>query len=239
MYGSRITEQLMVPGNAGEFTIPAIRYTYFDPKLGDYVTVSSESMAINVSEGTAQGFVPQAPADSSVQPVTIVADGIRSIKATPETLGSADKPLINSWAYWSLWLLPIGGVAVDFAWKRRQRFRAENPDLVRSSRAQKKAIGVLDKARKEKSDPYAAVGQVLMGYLNDRFNQPVVGLTETELNAFLAEKSVHPSIIEQIRELLTLSEMGRYAPSNEINATPEKMFKTTQQLISRLEKSLG
>jgi len=237
--GSRITEQLMVPGSAGAFTIPAIRYTYFDPELGDYTTISSEPMKVLVSEGTPQGFAPQVPADSSGQPATVAADGLRSIKATPEDMDDGEKPLTASWVYWSLWLLPVGAVAVDSAWQRRKRFRANNPDLVRSSRAQKKAFGVLDKARKEKTDPYAAIEQALTGYLSDRFNQPVAGLTQAELNALLAEKSVGPPMIAQISELLTLSDMGRYAPVNEIHATPDKMFKATQQLITQLEKSIG
>ena len=239
--GSRITQQLMVPGNAGEFTIPAISYTFFDPELHDYVTVSSDLLVLRVSEGAAQGLVPQVGADSNnvSQPVVFQSDDFRHIKAAPETLKTAEKPLIASWAYWSLWLLPIAAAGIDFAWQRRRRFRAENPDFVRSSRAQKKAIAALAQARKENADLYAAVGQALMGYLSDRFNQPVIGLTQAELGTFLEGKGVPPSLIKQIKELLTLSEMGRYAPSTEINVTPDKMCKATERMITRLEKVLN
>jgi hypothetical protein len=237
--GSRITEQLMVPGGAGEFTIPAISYTFFNPEIGDYQTVSSKAMVLHVSEGAAQGLVSQVPADPNGGPsVTMQAADIRHIKAAPDSLESAEKPLISSWVYWFLWLLPIGAVAVDFAWQRRQRFWAENPDLVRSSRAQKKAFGVLAQARKEKSDPYAAIGLALTGYLSDRFNQPMIGLTQIELETVLQQRGVPPSVIKQIKEILALSEMGRYAPGATQNATPDEMFKATRQLIAHFEKVL-
>jgi hypothetical protein len=240
IYGSRITEQLMVPGSAGEFTLPAIYYTYFDPGLGDYQTVSSESLVIQVSEGAVQGLAPAVGTDpnGNSQPITMQADDIRYIKAVPEILESVEKPLITSWVYWSLWLLPVGAVAVDFAWQRRQRFRAENPDFVRSSRAQKKAFSILAQARKEKSDPYATIGQVLMGYLSDRFSQPMIGLTQTELDAYLVQYGVPPSLIKQIKELLSISEMGRFAPTAGQNLTSDELFKATRQLITRLEKVL-
>ena len=115
-------------------------------------------------------------------------------------------------------------------------FRAENPDLLRSSRAQKKAYGVLAQAHKDHADSYAAIGVALTGYLCDRFGQPVIGLTQTELGAFLAGKGVPPSLIKQVQELLTYSEMGRYAPSAGAEATPNKMIAATRRLISRLEK---
>lgn len=238
IHGSRITEQLMVPGSAGEFTIPAIHYTYFDPELDDYVKISSESMVIHVSEGAVQGVIPQVPVEPGEQSVITVTDDIRSIKAAPESFGIAEKPLITSLVYWSLWLLPIGALIADIAWQQRQRFRLEKPDLVRSSQAEKKALEVLNQARKERSDPYSAIGQALTGYLSDRFNKPVIGLTQTELGDFLGGKNVPLSMVEQIKEMLSLSEMGRYAPRKEINTTSDKMFKAAQQLISRLEKLL-
>jgi hypothetical protein len=78
-----------------------------------------------------------------------------------------------------------------------------------------------------------------MGYLSDRFNQPVKGLTQTELDVLLTQKRVPPSLIKQIKELLYLSEMGRYAPGIGPDVTPDEMYKNTRQLISRLEKVIA
>ena len=240
LQGNRITEQLMVPGTAGEFTVPSISYTYFDPELGDYQTINSQPIVVYVSESAASGFTPGLGVDqnSGGQPVEIQSNDIRHIKTVPEALENAKKPLNSSWTYWALWFLPIGALAVDFAWQRRRRFQAENPDQIRSSHAQKTAFGLLAQARKKKSDPYSAIGEALTGYLSDRFNQPVTGLTYSELGVLLANKGVPLSLIKQVREALTFSEMGRYAPTAGEAVTAEQMIAATRRLIARLEKVL-
>jgi len=53
MLGTRIYEQLMVPTQAGEYTIPTITYTYFDPVLDAYETTSTEPIVVTVGEGVA------------------------------------------------------------------------------------------------------------------------------------------------------------------------------------------
>ena len=47
--GSHTYERLMVPTMAGQFTVPPIEYTYYDPTLDQYTTVATEPMAINRS----------------------------------------------------------------------------------------------------------------------------------------------------------------------------------------------
>jgi hypothetical protein len=238
--GNKITEQLMVPGNAGDFTIPSIRYTYFDPELGDYQVVSSEPLVVHVFEGTAGGLASGVSGDPNggSQPVEIALNDIRHIKSVPETLETTDKPRITTWAYWSLWLLPMGLVVADFVWRRHERFRAENPETVRSSRAQKNAYAVLAQARKDNADLYAIIGAALTGYLRDRLGQPITGLTQTELGEFLTGKGVPPPLVKQTQEMLTFSEMGRYAPSTGADLTPDKIIAGARRLIARLEKVL-
>ena len=99
-------------------------------------------------------------------------------------------------------------------------------------------LEAIEVARKEKFDPYAAIGEALTGYLGDRLNQPVTGLTYNELGGLLAEKGVPPSLIKQVEEALTFSEMGRYAPTAGEAVTAEQMIDATRRLIVRLEKVL-
>jgi hypothetical protein len=132
----------------------------------------------------------------------------------------------------------MGLVVVDFVWRRRQRFRAENPETVRSSRAQKNAYAVLAQARKDNADLYAIIGAALTGYLRDRLGQPITGLTQTELGEFLTGKGVPPSLVKQTQEMLTFSEMGRYAPGTGADLTPDKIIAGARRLIARLEKVL-
>ena len=103
---------------------------------------------------------------------------------------------------------------------------------MRSSKAQKKAHQMLVKARKQKTDPYAAINQALTGYLSDRFNHPVAGMTQVDLVDFLDQNGLPPSLTQQITETLMLGEMGRFAPTAANQGKPGEMFKDTEQLIA-------
>ena len=110
--GSRVTEQLLVPGSAGDYIIPAISYTYFDPQAETYQTVSTDPIAVYVAEGAAIAPESQAPGAAGLAVEKQDSD-IRHIKAVPEKLEMAAEPLFASPAYWALWMVPVGAVVVD------------------------------------------------------------------------------------------------------------------------------
>ena len=236
--GSRTIEQLMVPGSAGEFSIPGITYTFFNPQTDAYETVSNNPIAIHVAEGAVDASLPQnSPGNDA--PIEWPDNDIRHIKAAPESLEVAQRPLVASPEYWLFWLFPVGALVIDMAWQRRKRYLSQNPDLVRSSKAQKKAHQLLVQARKQKTDPFTAIDQALTGYLSDRFNHPVSGMTQVDLVDFLVQNGVPPSLTRQITETLMLGEMGRFAPAAGNQGTADEMFKETEQLIARIEKVLS
>ena len=76
--GSHTYERLMVPTTAGQFIVPSIEYTYYDPSLEQYVTVATDSMAINVAPGVgAPGPIMAAGAAITADdPVVLTADDI-------------------------------------------------------------------------------------------------------------------------------------------------------------------
>ena len=236
--GSRTIEQLMVPGSAGEFSIPAITYTFFNPQTEAYQTVSTNSITMHVAEGAASSSISPTSPDSNA-PIEWPENDIRHIKAAPDALAMAQKPLVATPVYWLLWLIPVGALVIDVAWGRRRRFLLQNPDLVRSSKAQKKAHQILVQARKQKTDPYAAIGGALTSYLGDRLNHPVAGMTQADLVNFLEGNGVPPSLTRQIIETLMLGEMGRFTPAAGVQDTVDELFKETDQLIARIEKVLS
>jgi hypothetical protein len=236
--GSRVTEQLLVPGSAGEYIIPAISYTYFDPQAETYQTVSTNPIAVNVAEGAAIAPDSQAPGAAGLAVEKQDSD-IRYIKPVPENLEMAAEPFYASPAYWALWMIAVGAVVADSTYRRRRRFLDLNPDRVRSSQAAKNAQRQLDQARRQKSDPYAAINQALTGYLGDHFNQPVSGMTQTNLTDFLAQNGVPPSTNKRISETLLLCELGRFGLAEADKATAAELFKQARDLIANLEKALS
>lgn len=235
--GSRVYEQLLVPTEAGTFTIPAIPYAYFDPEAGAYRTVTTEPLTVIVAEGVADTPIPAVPGVAQETVAQLETD-IRHIKPVPPVLESAPAPLPERPSYWLMWLLPVLAIAVDWAWQRRQAFRAQNPGLVRRSQAHKKARRILSRARKQALDPHTAVAQALTGYLGDKLDLPVSGMTQAALAAELEARQVDDALLSRLQALLAWSEMGRFAPVSRDGETAVDAVQDAEKLIAALERVL-
>lgn len=235
--GSRVYEQLLVPATAGEFVMPAIDYTYFDPEMEAYQTVTTEPINITVSGGAVEAPIPAVPGVTQ-ETVTQIDNDIRHIKPVLSKLESAPSSLTSSPAYWLLWLLPISIAAADWGWRRRQAYRANNPDLVRRSQALKKAKQALAQARRQQLDPHVAVGHVLSAYLSDKLSQPIAGLTQRALADRLHRCGADDPLVARVCEVLALSDTGRFAPIGANGVAPSDLIWETERLIVELDTVL-
>lgn len=73
--GSLVEDILLVPGKAGTYRLGPLKFTYFDPKVGKYQVLTSETFVLKVGDG-GNGVVQEfaitdvAPSDSN-DPVTV------------------------------------------------------------------------------------------------------------------------------------------------------------------------
>ena len=244
MVGSRVYERLLIPGAAGEFTIPPLEYVFFDPAAGQYQTLRTEPIAVSVEPGDPAAPASQPQARSSlpgdrVEAVEQLAIDIRHLKPLPASLGSSAEPVTASGLYWAAWAFPLLGAAGYFAWQRRQRYWQRNVGLARSSQARKKARKALARARKQKGDAYSAAGQVLTAYLADKLDRPVAGLTHQALTNLLTERGVPGDLAERVEVLLVASELGRFAPGAGDPGHAQGLLQEVDVLLGSLEKEIG
>ena len=230
--GQKVYERLLIPTEAGELTIPPISYSYFDPETAVYHTLTTDPIVVTVAEGAAStAVIGSSAAATPIQPETN-AD-IRAIKPAPEKTAVA--PLTQSPAYWLLWLLPLGLVAGQWAYKRRQTYWQANGDKTRRQQAAKKAAQALQSAQKNNQNPHTAVAHIFHEYLADKLNRAVHGLTRRELRQLLAEQSVGEGVLTDVEALLERCEYGRYTPAHDTDAT---LWSDAQAVIEKLEQAL-
>lgn len=238
LLGRRIYERLMVPGIAGNFTYPAISYTYFDPQEQEFRTVSSEPINLEVLPGSGQAVAPVVIGANKAEIERIGAD-IRHIKPAPTQLTTTAPALTSQMRYWSIWLGPVVLFALSFVWSRRRQYLRRNVALTRRTQALKRARQALSKARTQSPDLYIAAGQILNTYLADKFNQPVVGLTQDGLANLLRHSKIDDDLITRVRNCLVESDMGRFGPGgNEPDHAP-KLLDRIERLITALEKAFN
>ena len=241
MTGSKVYERLLLPTRSGQFTLPALKYVYFDPEAGDYQTIATDPIPITIAPGEAGAEAPLPPAANAAAKTKgsapIVAADIRYLKPVPDHLNAQTRPLTQSAGYWLLWGLPLAALGASVLWQRRQSYRAQNPHLTRHSKARKKAKKALAQARNQ-ADVYSAGAQILNDYLADKLNRPVVGLTHQSRADLLAEKGVPADLITAVDNAYLSAEMGRYGPGAGDPAHKQNLLAEIDKLIETLEKAL-
>jgi hypothetical protein len=237
--GTRTYERLLVPQTKGEYTIPALEYTYFDPVAGVYQTLTTQPIPVSIAPGDPIEAQHTAPVpDGNKKSVEQVTTDIRHLKPVPSRLNFGERPVTGSPLYWLAWAVPVLGIVGNFAWQRRQHYWQNNASLARSSQALKKARQALAHARRESGDTYSTGGQVLTSYLSDKLGQPVAGLTHQALAALLEEKGLGPNLVDRVNACLTDAELGRFSPEANDPAHAANLLKEISVLIGELEKRL-
>ncbi|MDX1417115.1 MAG: BatD family protein, partial [Candidatus Promineifilaceae bacterium] len=245
--GVRLYERLLVPTQAGDLLLPAIEYSYFNPQIETYETISTEPIIVHVtgSVGASTGSAAGGPSigsttgpgvDATVPAAAIPnSSALRPIKAAGE-LNSSAAPLTENGVYWLLWLVPLMLLAGYWGWQRYQQQRLETADSRRSAGAAKRANQALKAAGKQGNGSQAA-GAIMVTYLEEKMNQRVAGLSQTQVAGLLEQQGVDDELVGRVQDTLMQAEMGRYAPAG-VNNAGDELLNETGQVIKELDKTL-
>jgi hypothetical protein len=235
LIGSRTFRRTLVPIEAGQFELPAITYTYFDPASETYQTIATDPIPISVAPGV---VVPTTvPVSEPKQTLERLATDIRHIKAAPLELQGQPLLLTEYGIYWLGWLVPVVLFVGQSVWHRRRRWRAANRTQLRSGQAHKRALQALTQARKHSPDPYQTSNDILVTYITEKLNQPVAGLTHTALTDLLITHGLQPTEAQRVKACLAKSETGRFAPL--LNGVEgRELLAETKIVINNMEAAL-
>ncbi|MBD3169138.1 MAG: hypothetical protein GF307_06615 [candidate division Zixibacteria bacterium] len=237
--GTRTFEEVLIPKSPGSFDLPAVEFSYFDPRKEKYVTLKSEiySFKVNPSEGNGAG----AGMPVAVQDIGSSIKDLRYLK-TEITGQQTRMALYSSPVFWALQVVPllaiIGVLAVrkhrdkledDAAYARRVRAKSI------SKRVLKEADSSLRKGDKIKF--YSAVSRALTGYLADKLALSAAGLTTDMMHLHLKDK-VSGKQLDEILNVLRLCDFHRFASVSESNGQEREFLNRVEKLIMELEKSL-
>lgn len=232
VYGIRRFERLIVPGQPGEYTIPSIRFSYYDPQAETYQTVSTEPIPVTILPDESG-----APAEPSLAPEQSLAADIHTIKPVPASLARTGFPAVGRVIYWSCWILPLFIVGTVWLLQHQRQRLLTDTAYARRQRARRVAQKALVEARRPEVDSHAAVQRALLRYLSDKLNTPTTGLTTDNLIALLERHHLKAELRGRIRAVLQQVETSRFAPiAAEATAS---LLTETQKLLDDLEKFFG
>ncbi|HPX59567.1 MAG TPA: BatD family protein [Bacteroidales bacterium] len=236
--GTRTFEYIIVPRNPGNFTIPAISFSYFDKTKNQYITLKTAENHLKIKKGTTQSS--QYSSVDNKKNVQIIGKDIRFIK-TNLSLQKQAPVFILSPYYWTVFALPLILFIVFLLILKKQIKKRSDSVAIKDKKASKTARKRLQAAEKllttnNEEEFYIEISKALWGYMSDKFNIPLAQLSLDTAKEKLEERKLSATYINDFLEVLNLCEYVRFAPNNDL--TPQKMYEKTFDFITTIEREL-
>lgn len=239
--GNKVIEYLAIPRYGGNYTIPAVEFSYFDVKSGAYKTLKTPEYTLHVAKG--EGSTSTAPMGYvSKEELRLLGQDIRYIDLKNAKFSAKGAHLYGTLGYWLWYVVPLMGFIVILVVYRKQA--AENANIAKSKnkKAGKVATRRLKVAKqkmiaKDKAGFYDEVLKAIWGYLSDKLMMPVSELSKDNISAELAARQVSEALIGECTALLGECEFARYAPSLSSTAE-ENIYNRAAELMNSLENEI-
>lgn len=239
--GTKTFEYLAIPRHAGNFTIPAVEFTYFDLKSNSYKTLKTEAYNLKVAKG--QGNADQVISDfTNKESVKMLGRDIRFIKLGDSSLRPKGDFFFGTVGYYLCYLIPLLLFVVFAVIYRQKALENANVAKVKTKKANKVATRRMKLAGKllaenKKNEFYDEVLKALWGYISDKLSIPVSQLSKDNIEAELTNYGVQEALIAEFIDVLNECEYARYAPGNE-NEAMDKVYSASVEVISKMENSI-
>ena len=243
--GTKSIAYLAIPRSAGEYNIPAVKFSYFDIEEKVYKTLSTPEYTIRVKRGaneqsTVSGEPSAVVSYTQKEDIKQLGTDIRYIDTKP--LKKQKSRQLSDLSYQWMWLwyvIPLMISAILLVIMRKQIKEASDLTRVRYKRANKvakKRLKAAEKALKanDKEAFYAAIEQAAWTYLSDRLSIPTADLNKDNITALLTQKGVSETLIAEVMNVLSTAEFARYAPTTD--HAMDELYTATTNLINNLEE---
>jgi hypothetical protein len=215
MSGTRTYEYLLIPRHEGEYEIPGMTFSYFDPEKRTYQSFSSSVFRLKVEKG--KGSRPAAittlPSGAELQ---VMAQDIRYIKTGRIAFIRTDEMAGQTLTWWLMALLPLAVMTSLVIFKHRLDAAQADVIQVRSRKAAALANKKLAAAKKflDKNDHeqfFSEVTRALWEFISGKLNIPVADLSKETVAEAMRQRAMPEEIIRQFIQTVDACEMSRYA----------------------------
>ena len=240
--GYRQFEYPFIARAEGEYDIPAVEFSYFDPAQLQYVTLSSRELALTI-DPDASGGLSGAPVIGGVskEEVKLLGQDIRFIKLGSAGLRPVRSVFVGSAGYWSCLALLLALFAGASIYLRKRIKEMQNVTLIRGKRANRVALQRFRAAAKymDQNDQhgfYEEMLRALWGYMSDKLNIPVANLTKENVREELRKRNIAPETIQQFIDIIISCDEAQYSPM--ASAQMNEVYAEGVNIISELESTL-
>lgn len=231
--GSMIIDYTFMPRKTGEYDLPSVRFTYFDPQSEKYESAVLPVQHVTVIKGDRS--------DEDVErELQLRGSDIRDIK--PAVSGSALHTGTRWWNTLPYWSCFAGLIFLSlFIFSRLQSFIRRRSDAVsfKRSKAGKTATKRLKQAESllhanQPADFYTMLSHTLHGYAADKFGIDMSVLNRERIGEEMLQAGIPAELKEAFTQAIETCEQARFAPQM-IESSPEEFLRSIIQLLNAIE----
>ena len=229
-----------IPRADGRYTIPAFKFSYFDPRRGQYVTLSSHETSIEVAADTTAVATPAGGIVSGLSrgELKIFGEDIRFIKRGGANLAPKGKTFLWSGLFFALATLAVVLFVVGYAVLGRFVRNMQNDRFVRGKRANKVALKRFRAAEAsmkqgDRHGFYDEMLKALWGYMGDKLAIVQAELSKERVREELFERNVPEARGDEYARIISECEEAQYSPSP--SARMGELYREGVALVSELE----
>ncbi len=239
--GTKKAEYLVIPRRAGNFTVPSVEFSYFNPANESYQSSKTEPYEIKVEKGAGSDEGGGIYA-SNQEDIKYLGSDVRHIMTGDARLKPTSTIFFGSAAYFvALLALLVLFIVLLFVLKKREQL-TQDTAANRNRKADKVSRGRLKNAyqflkTKDQEKFYVEMSQALWGYIADKMGIERSKLSMDTVSETMKSKNVPDELTQQFVDTLNSCEFARFAPGS----AEEKMDDLYQRgidVISKAEKVL-
>lgn len=239
MNGSINDVYTIVPQFKGNYPIPPITFSYFDPKTESYKTLNANEIIINVENGplTANNNNTVASNNHQQKVVALNNGQFKYLQLEANLKPIVQKNFFKSTTFWTmlgapLILLPL----FILAGKRRRSYLGdiEGNKLRKANQLAKKYLGEAKKNTANKDSFYEALHRALHNYLKAKLNIETSDFTKEYIATLLQKHKVESTTVNEFVTLLKNCEFARYAGASQVAI--QKDYDTAVTTITKIDK---
>ncbi|MFV0590182.1 MAG: BatD family protein [Draconibacterium sp.] len=239
--GTKTIEYLFQPRFEGDYTVPSIKFTWFNPASGKYESAATPEYALHVKKGTEE---QSATVVSSLrkEDLQLIGKDIRYIQQGNPSLRAKGDTFFGSILFYLIYAVSAFLFVILYIVYRKKARENANIALVRNKKANRVATKRLKAAAgfmKQNNNEafHEAILKAFWGYLSDKLGIPVADLNRESAVAGLINKNVDQQVITDFEDVIDQCEFARYAPSGGSEARHE-LYKKAEATMSRFEKQI-
>ena len=241
--GTKEIEYLAIPRASGDYTIPSIKYSYFDTQEKAYKTLTTPEYTLHIQKGANDADNAQVVQNYvNKEDVKQFGTDIRYIHVNNDLkLDDNARPALitfGSLEFWLCYLVPFVLAMVLLIVFRKQIKENADAARVRYKKANKVAQKRLKTAKKliaenNKSAFYEEIERAALSYLSDRLSIPTADLSKDTIAEISRSKGIADDIIANVNDVLSTAEFARYAPS--ADSQMQELYDRVTEIINTLE----